>query len=204
MTQKKITCRRISYRLITTVFTAGLFVFLCWVTNIGEEEFMFPFYLLGVFIIVGLILLIHWVSLFSSTEKQTNVAVVRSVQPVEQHVVVQQEMMQYEPTETVVVHEPVVQHYTTVQNNVTNVYAGAGGEYAGVTPHVELYHYSWTPYQTAEFISQLGLAQYAEIFIAERVTGRDLHDLDHDTLKEFGIQVFGDRNLILNAIPHLT
>ena len=61
------------------------------------------------------------------------------------------------------------------------------------------YHLDWGPQEVGQYIADLGYPAYAEVFVAENVTGYDLHDLNHEILEKFG-----ERNAILKSIPYLT
>ncbi|OCK93091.1 uncharacterized protein K441DRAFT_566815 [Cenococcum geophilum 1.58] len=58
----------------------------------------------------------------------------------------------------------------------------------------------WTAEQCADFISGLGLEQYAETFIDEGITGDALVALQHAELKEMGMTSVGHRLTILKAV----
>ncbi|OCK80502.1 hypothetical protein K432DRAFT_404676 [Lepidopterella palustris CBS 459.81] len=58
----------------------------------------------------------------------------------------------------------------------------------------------WTAEQCADFISTLGLSQYADTFIDEGITGDALVALQHAELKEMGMTSVGHRLTILKAV----
>lgn len=58
----------------------------------------------------------------------------------------------------------------------------------------------WTEEQAADFISDLGLDQYADTFVHEGITGEALIALQHAELKEMGITSVGHRLSILKAV----
>ncbi|KAF2279957.1 RA-domain-containing protein [Westerdykella ornata] len=58
----------------------------------------------------------------------------------------------------------------------------------------------WTEEQVADFISDLGLDQYAETFIHEGINGEALVALQHAELKEIGMNSVGHRLTVLKAV----
>ncbi|KAJ9637744.1 hypothetical protein H2199_007235 [Coniosporium tulheliwenetii] len=58
----------------------------------------------------------------------------------------------------------------------------------------------WTAGQCADFITSLGLGQYADTFIEEAVTGEELIVLHHADLKEMGVSSVGHRLTILGRV----
>ncbi|EON70039.1 hypothetical protein W97_09307 [Coniosporium apollinis CBS 100218] len=58
----------------------------------------------------------------------------------------------------------------------------------------------WTAGQCADFITSLGLGQYADNFIEEGVTGEELIVLQHADLKEMGVSSVGHRLTILGRV----
>ncbi|KAF2396870.1 RA-domain-containing protein [Trichodelitschia bisporula] len=61
----------------------------------------------------------------------------------------------------------------------------------------------WTPEQCSDFVSSLGLPQYADSFIDESIAGDALVALVHSDLKEIGIQSIGHRLTILKGVYEL-
>lgn len=59
---------------------------------------------------------------------------------------------------------------------------------------------SWTPEQVADWISSLGLGQYARTFLEENVDGDALIALQHAELKEMGINSVGHRLTVLKGV----
>ena len=57
----------------------------------------------------------------------------------------------------------------------------------------------WSAEHVADFISDLGLEQYADTFVDEGITGDVLAALQHAELKEMGITSVGHRLTILKA-----
>jgi len=58
----------------------------------------------------------------------------------------------------------------------------------------------WSAEQCADFVSALGLPQYAETFVEESISGDALVALLHSDLKEMGISSIGHRLTILKGI----
>ncbi|EAT82670.2 hypothetical protein SNOG_10335 [Parastagonospora nodorum SN15] len=58
----------------------------------------------------------------------------------------------------------------------------------------------WTEEQVADFISDLGLEQYADTFAEEVISGDVLAALQHAELKEMGVNSVGHRLTILKAV----
>ncbi|KAI8932032.1 hypothetical protein NX059_010926 [Plenodomus lindquistii] len=58
----------------------------------------------------------------------------------------------------------------------------------------------WSPDQTADFIADLGLDQYADTFVEEGISGDVLAALQHSELKEMGVGSVGHRLTILKAV----
>ncbi|KAF2258279.1 RA-domain-containing protein [Lojkania enalia] len=58
----------------------------------------------------------------------------------------------------------------------------------------------WTPQESADFISELGLSQYADTFIDQEISGEALILLQHPELKEIGLNSVGHRLTILKAV----
>ncbi|KAH9871232.1 hypothetical protein IAQ61_005411 [Plenodomus lingam] len=58
----------------------------------------------------------------------------------------------------------------------------------------------WSPDQTADFIADLGLDQYADTFVEEGISGDVLAALQHAELKEMGVGSVGHRLTILKAV----
>ncbi|KAF2733575.1 hypothetical protein EJ04DRAFT_268794 [Polyplosphaeria fusca] len=58
----------------------------------------------------------------------------------------------------------------------------------------------WTAEQSADFVSELGLPQYADTFIDEGIIGEALVALSHSELKEMGLGSVGHRLTILKAV----
>ncbi|KIW03792.1 uncharacterized protein PV09_05095 [Verruconis gallopava] len=61
----------------------------------------------------------------------------------------------------------------------------------------------WSAEQSADFVSGLGLPQYADKFVEEAITGDALMALLHSDLKEMGITSIGHRLTILKAVYDL-
>ncbi|KAF2190245.1 RA-domain-containing protein [Zopfia rhizophila CBS 207.26] len=58
----------------------------------------------------------------------------------------------------------------------------------------------WTAEQSADFVSGLGLSQYADTFVDEGISGDALIALQHSELKEMGLGSVGHRLTILKAV----
>lgn len=58
----------------------------------------------------------------------------------------------------------------------------------------------WSAEQVADYISDLGLEQYADTFVDEGITGDVLAALQHAELKEMGVASVGHRLTILKAV----
>lgn len=58
----------------------------------------------------------------------------------------------------------------------------------------------WSAEQCADFVSGLGLPQYADSFVEEAITGDALITLLHADLKEMGITSIGHRLTILKGV----
>lgn len=59
------------------------------------------------------------------------------------------------------------------------------------------------PLPVKQWLEQLGLGEYAEAFEENAIRPEHLQDLDHDTLKEIGVQAVGHRMTILKAAAAL-
>ncbi|KAF2646426.1 RA-domain-containing protein [Massarina eburnea CBS 473.64] len=58
----------------------------------------------------------------------------------------------------------------------------------------------WTEEQSADFVSDLGLEQYADAFVEQGISGDALIALQHVDLKEIGLSSVGHRLTILKAV----
>lgn len=64
-------------------------------------------------------------------------------------------------------------------------------------------HTTWTSKRVSEWLSSLGLREYADTFAQHRVTGDLLEVLTEDHLKELGVQIVGHRLVLLRELSTL-
>ncbi|KAF2138676.1 uncharacterized protein K452DRAFT_233428 [Aplosporella prunicola CBS 121167] len=87
---------------------------------------------------------------------------------------------------------PTAQHTPTTYTHSADSYASPTGL---VT--------KWTPEECADWVSSLGLGQYADNFIEEGINGEALVELQHAELKEMGMGSVGHRLTILKSVYDL-
>ncbi len=56
--------------------------------------------------------------------------------------------------------------------------------------------------RVTDWLEQIGLSKYAEVFMENAIAWEHLPHLNHETLKDIGVLAVGDRMTIINAATH--